>query len=53
MTLEEAIKHAEETAEKMLKKCNTEKCGFEHLQLANWLKELKTRREADFEKCGD
>ena len=38
MTLEEAIKHAEEKAE-----CGG-KCGEDHAQLAEWLKELQTRR---------
>lgn len=38
MTLEEAIKHAEEKA-----KCGGE-CGEDHAQLAMWLKELQTRR---------
>ena len=41
MTLDEAIKHAEEVAEE--KRC--EKCGEEHRQLAEWLKELKQLRE--------
>ena len=38
MTLEEAIRHAEEKA-----KCGG-KCGEDHAQLAMWLKELQTRR---------
>ena len=41
MTLDEAIKHAEEVAEE--KRC--EKCGEEHRQLAEWLKELQQLRE--------
>lgn len=40
VTLDEAIKHAEEVANS---KCNS--CGAEHRQLANWLKELKDLRE--------
>ena len=44
MTLEEAIKHAEEMA-----KCGG-KCGEDHAQLAEWLKELKERRAAELEK---
>lgn len=40
MTLEEAIKHAEEMA-----KCGGRRCGrMYHAQLAMWLKELQTRR---------
>lgn len=38
MTLEEAIKHAEEKAEEH------SRCGEDHAQLAMWLKELQTRR---------
>ena len=38
MTLEEAIKHAEEKAKR------GGQCGKEHEQLAEWLKELQTRR---------
>ena len=41
MTLDEAIKHAEEVAEE--KRC--EKCGEEHRRLAEWLKELKQLSE--------
>ena len=47
MTLDEAIKHAEEVAEE--KRC--EKCGEEHRQLAEWLKELKQLRKQ--ESCDD
>lgn len=36
MTIEEAIKHAEEVANSL---CT--ECGEEHRQLAEWLKELK------------
>ena len=39
MNLDEAIKHAEEVANS---KCDS--CGSEHKQLAEWLKELKARR---------
>ena len=39
MTLDEAIIHCEEKA----KECS--KCGKEHQQLADWLKELKQHRE--------
>lgn len=44
MTLNEAIKHAEAIANSQ---CG--ECAIEHLQLAMWLKELKVRREKDFE----
>ena len=47
MTLDEAIKHAEEVAEE--KRC--EKCAKEHRQLAEWLKELKQLREQEL--CED
>lgn len=40
MTLDEAIKHCREVADK---KCDD--CGKEHLQLAEWLEELKENRE--------
>ena len=43
MTINEAIKHAEEVAEE--KRC--EKCGEEHRQLAEWLKELKQLRKQE------
>ena len=48
MTLDEAIRHAEEIAEKFWSEGVNEEhcrnCGFEHAQLAEWLKELKARR---------
>ena len=40
MTLDEAIKHAEKKAFE-LGKCD---CASEHMQLAKWLKELKTTK---------
>jgi hypothetical protein len=58
MTIDEAIKHAEEVAEEkegqaweaqlqeeygMIKPCK--ECAEEHRQLAEWLKELKMYRE--------
>ena len=44
MTLDEAIKHAEEVAKQNEeKRCC--KCAEEHRQLAEWLKELKQLRE--------
>ncbi len=45
MTLEEAIDHATFVAAT----CACEECGTEHLQIAEWLTELKTRREAERE----
>ena len=56
MTLDEAIKHAEEVAEKNDKIADTfeetlknkiacRECAKEHRQLAEWLKELKSLRE--------
>lgn len=42
MTLEEAIEHCEEVA-----KITCGECAKEHLQLAEWLRELKQRREQD------
>ena len=44
MTLEEAIKHAEDKAQ-----CGGQ-CGEEHAQLARWLKELQELRAAQPEK---
>lgn len=42
MKLEEAINHCKEVAKS---KCDS--CGAEHKQLAEWLIELKERRELD------
>lgn len=42
MTLEEAIEHCEEVA-----KITCGECAKEHLQLAEWLKELRERRMSD------
>ena len=42
MTLEEAIEHAEQKAQDL--NCS---CRADHWQLAQWLKELKARREVD------
>ncbi|WP_279325789.1 hypothetical protein [Clostridium thermobutyricum] len=39
MTLDEAIEHCEE-----ISKIKCDKCGREHKQLADWLKELKNLR---------
>ena len=54
MTLDEAIKHTEEVAEKNERLCkaipehsaNAFHCAEEHRQLAEWLKELKQTRQA-------
>ena len=48
MTIDEAIKHCEEEAEKYMEygiETECYQCGKEHEQLAEWLKELKMRRE--------
>lgn len=47
MTIDEAIAHAQETADTRNDLCD--KCREEHRQLAEWLKELKLLR-ADYEK---
>ena len=47
MTLDEAIKHAEEVGINLITNCETKQCGLEHLQLAQWLKELKQYKEKD------
>ena len=48
MTLDEAIKHCEEEAEKYMEygiETECYQCGKEHEQLAEWLRELKHLRE--------
>ena len=45
MTLEEAIIHAEEVAERCAVTDGNIKCESEHRQLAEWLKELKQLKE--------
>ena len=45
MTLEEAIKHAEEKAEEH------SRCGEDHAQLARWLRELQELR-GEIIRCG-
>ena len=47
MTLEEAIRHCEEVAERCAVTDGNLKCEMEHRQLAEWLRELKERREKD------
>ena len=49
MTLDEAIKHCEEEAEKYMEygiETECYQCGKEHEQLAEWLKELKELRDS-------
>ena len=61
MSLDEAIKHAEEVAEEnqaIVDSCDyygenmakCEKCAEEHRQLAEWLKELKELKEDEERK---
>lgn len=45
MTLDEAIAHCEDVSESA---CG--KCAEEHRQLAEWLKELRERRQNDRER---
>ena len=49
MTIEEAIEHCKEQAEKlrMANDYGCVECATEHEQLAEWLVELKQRREAE------
>jgi hypothetical protein len=49
MTLDEAIEHAEEVGNNLTNNCKTKQCGLEHLQLAQWLKELKQYKEKENE----
>lgn len=55
MTLDEAIKHCENVAAKCFversARNHSGKCGFEHLELAEWLRELKVYKEQ--EPCDD
>ena len=55
MTLDEAIKHCENVAAKCFversARNHSGKCGFEHLELAAWLRELKAYKEQ--EPCED
>lgn len=54
MTIEEAIKHCEEVAEKYCEKVEEgltaddfcDSCASEHRQLAEWLRELKDYKDA-------
>ena len=49
MTLDEAIKHAEEQSYKL----GCTECGKEHKQLAEWLKELKEIRKCRYYKLNE
>lgn len=43
MTLDEAIQHCEEVS----RDCNNAQCSMDHMQLRQWLLELKRYREKD------
>lgn len=43
MTLDEAIQHCEEVS----RDCNNAQCSIDHMQLRQWLLELKQYRERD------
>ena len=43
MTLDEAIEHAKNVAST----CDDEECAADHLQLANWLTDLRMHRESE------
>ena len=45
MTLEEAILHCDEVADRCAVTDGNRKCEIEHRQLAEWLRELKKLRE--------
>lgn len=45
LTIDEAIAHAKEVADKRIDLC--EECRAEHLQLAEWLEELKRYKELE------
>ena len=46
MTIEQAIEHCEEVATH----CGIKECEEEHLQLADWLKELQKYKQDAFDK---
>ena len=48
MSLEEAIKHCEEKA----KELGCSECAKQNLQLADWLKELKSKNNTTTMECG-
>ena len=47
MSLDEAILHAEEVADRCAVTDGNIQCETEHRQLAAWLRELQARRKAD------
>lgn len=51
MTIDEAIKHCEDVAAKCFveksARNHSGKCGYEHLELAAWLRELKAYKEQE------
>ena len=55
MTLDEAIRHAEEVADYDCYNDEQRRCADEHGQLAEWLRELKQFRETQIEiiRCGE
>lgn len=52
MTLDEAIEHLDGTLSDESKKWSCKECKAEHIQLRNWLEELKQRRIVHYE-CKD
>lgn len=56
MTLDEAIKHCKEEAEKYMEygiETECYQCAKEHEQLAEWLQELRARRLLMDKVCGE
>ena len=54
MTLEEAIIHTEEVADRCAVTDGNRQCEDEHRQLAAWLRELQERRKApEIVHCGE
>ena len=54
MTLEQAIIHAEEVADRCAVTDGNRQCEAEHKQLAAWLRELQERRKApEIVHCGE
>lgn len=51
MTLNEAIKHAEEVADRPCFTDDEKRCGEEHRQLAKWLKSLLVLTKRPCEAC--
>lgn len=47
LSLDEAIKHCEDKAQELSCKVGCEECAREHLQLRDWLSELKRLRQQD------